>query len=145
MMPGMTITLTAAGVAAILNCWIAWRVVQLRRSRQVSVGDGGDQAVVCRMRAHANFTEFTPFVLILIAVIEYSTGTSLWLWAVMAIYMLGRIAHAYGMDGWALGRSAGAIITLLVLLGLGIYAIVLPYSAGTPRATPAMVTPTAQG
>jgi uncharacterized protein len=123
----LPIALTAAGVAALLNIWLAIRVGQVRTKEKVSVGDGGNDLVIRRMRAHSNFSEFTPIVLILIALVEYSTGTSLWLWAVMAVFSLGRVAHAFGMDGWGPGRGIGIISTLLVTLGLGLYALAIPH------------------
>ena len=84
------------------------------------------------MRAHSNYIETAPFVLILIGLIEM-TGTSstspTWLWIVGGIYLLGRIAHGIGMDDgkFGKGRTIGTIITLLTLLGLAIYAILIPY------------------
>ena len=126
----LPITLTLAGAAALINIWLGWRVGQKRISQKVSIGDGGDPAVVCRMRAHANFVEYTPFVLILVGLIELADGTSLWLWAVGALFLLARIAHAFGMDVQPPARSAlrgiGIVVTMLTLLGLGLYAIALP-------------------
>ena len=126
----LPITLTVAGAAALINIWLGWRVGQKRISQKVSIGDGGDPSVVCRMRAHANFAEYTPFVVILIGLIELADGTSLWLWAVASLYLLARVAHAFGMDVQPPARSklrgAGILITMLTLLGLGLYAIALP-------------------
>jgi uncharacterized protein len=133
----LPVTLTAAGVAALLNIWLAVRVGQVRTSQKVSVGDGGNDAVMRRMRAHSNFTEFTPIVLILIAAIEYATGTSSWLWAVMAIYSLARIAHAFGMENDSKARGIGILVTMLTTLGLGLYAIAIPHlSAGQVESAP---------
>ncbi len=133
----LPVTLTAAGVAALINIWLAVRVGQVRTKEKVSVGDGGNDAVIRRMRAHSNFSEFTPIVLILIGALEYATGTSVWLWAVMAIFSLARIAHAFGMDGWTPGRSIGTIITMLTTLGLALYAIAIPHlSAGQIESAP---------
>lgn len=126
----LPITLTMAGAAALLSLWLGWRVGQKRISEKVSIGDGGNVALIARMRAQANFVEYTPFVLILIALIELADGTSFWLWAVGALYLLARIAHAFGMDAQPPARSPlrgiGIGVTMLVLLGLGLYAIALP-------------------
>lgn len=120
-------TLTAAGIAALINIWLAIRCGQVRTKEKINIGDGGSEAMVRRMRAHSNFAEFTPIVLILIGVIEYATGTSTWLWVVMSLYMLGRVAHAFGMDGVTKARAGGIIITMLTTLGLGLYAIAIPH------------------
>lgn len=126
----LPITLTIAGAAAVLNAWLGWRVGQVRMADKVAMGDAGNPRLICRMRAHANYVEYTPFVLILIALIELAAGTSVWLWAVGVIYLLSRIAHALGMDtqppGTSKLRGLGIAITLLTLLGLGLYAVALP-------------------
>lgn len=130
----LPITLTAAGVAALLNLWLAIRIGRVRTAEKISVGDAGNERLIRRMRAQANFVEFTPFVLILIFLIELSTGTSMLLWGVMALYMLARIAHAFGMDGNAMARGAGIAVTMLVLLGLAGYAVYVAH-ASTGRIT----------
>jgi uncharacterized membrane protein YecN with MAPEG domain len=127
----LPITLTIAGAAALLNIWLARRVGQMRLTHKVSIGDGGNEALIARMRAQANFIEYTPFVLILILLIEMAEGSRLWLWIVGGVYILGRIAHGFGMDrphGDKLRlRTVGIIVTALILFGLALYAIALPY------------------
>lgn len=131
----LPITLTIAGAAALLNIWLGARVSQVRLARKVSVGDGGDAGLVGRMRAHANFTEYTPFFLILLALIELAQGPQLWLWIVAILFILARIAHAFGMDRPSPNafRAGGIIVTMLVLLGLALYAIAIPYFSEPPR------------
>lgn len=125
----LPITLTIAGAAALINIWLMIRVGQVRGSEKVSVGDGGNDKVIRRMRAHSNYIESAPFILALVALIELATGSSTWLWIVGGVYLLGRIAHGIGMDDGAFGkgRMIGTIITMLALLALGIYAIAIPY------------------
>lgn len=126
----ISITLTITAAAALLNLWLMIRCGRARISTKVSVGDGGDEFVIRRMRAHANFIESAPIVMILIAALEISGGTSNWLWAVGIGYILGRIAHAFGMDGGAMraGRAIGTVITMLTLLGLAVMALISVYS-----------------
>ncbi len=126
----LPITLTVAGAAALINIWLMIRVGQVRTSEKVSIGDGGNEKVIRRMRAHSNYIESAPFVLFLVAAIELATATSpVWLWIVAGLYLLGRVAHGVGMDDgkFGKGRMIGTIVTLLTLLGLGIYAISIPY------------------
>ena len=80
-----------------------------------------------RMRAQANFVEYTPFVLALIAVIELAGRGESWLAYVAGIYFIARIAHAFGMDGGSLqiGRMIGIMVTFLVLLGLAVVAALI--------------------
>jgi uncharacterized membrane protein YecN with MAPEG domain len=137
----LPVTMSFAGVAAIVNFWLALRVGQVRHSQNVSIGDGGNEAVVRRMRAHSNYIESAPFVLILIGVIELAHSGSAaptWLWAVSSLYFLGRVAHGVGMDGGRLGRgrTIGTLTTMLTLLGLGLYAIATPHLAAGTTETP---------
>ncbi len=132
----LPITLTIAGAAALLNIWIARRVGQIRVSHKISIGDGGNEALTARMRAQSNFVEYTPFFLILLALIELAIGSQVWLWVVAVVYILARIAHAFGMDRPSPDplrlRMIGIVVTFLILLGLALYAIVLPYLHRTP-------------
>jgi uncharacterized protein len=125
----LPVTLVGAGLAGLINIWLAVRCGQARTKEKVMVGDGGNEAVIRRMRAHANFNEFTPIVLILMGLIEYAKGTNPWLWGVMALYMVGRILHAFGMDGFMPGRMIGTLTAMLTTLGLGLYAIAIPHLA----------------
>jgi uncharacterized membrane protein YecN with MAPEG domain len=125
----LPVTLTAAGASALINLWLAVRVGQKRKVAKVWVGDGGNEPLIARMRAQANFIEYTPIVLILFALIELASGTSMLLWGAMAVFLVGRVAHGFGMDGWMVGRSFGTLATFIVTVGLALYAIAVPYIA----------------
>ncbi len=123
----LPISLTIAAGAALLNLWLSIRVGRVRTKEKVFIGDGGNDALTRRMRAHANFVENTAFVLILLALVELGIGSSFWLWGVGTLYLVGRILHALGMDGMGWGRMAGTIITMLTQLGLAITAVAVVY------------------
>lgn len=123
----LPISLTMAGAAAILNIWLSIRVGRVRTSEKVSVGDGGNEKLIRRMRAHSNYIENTAFVLILIALIELASGTSIYLWAAGGVYLAGRVAHGIGMDGTGPWRMIGTLLTMLIQLGLAIAAIATVY------------------
>ncbi|KQN25475.1 hypothetical protein ASE86_04350 [Sphingomonas sp. Leaf33] len=109
-------TLVTAAACAVLSVWMAMRIGQLRRARKIWVGDGGDPAMVARMRAQANFVEYAPFVLILLGLLELAKGPSVWAWSYGLVFIIARICHVFGMDGWKPGRMAGAILTMIILL-----------------------------
>ena len=125
------VTLTIAAGAAFVNIWLMVRCGQARTKESVSVGDGGNEFVIRRMRAHANFVESAPFVLILIAALELTAGTNNWLWSLGILYIVGRLAHGLGMDGGSLGkgRMVGTLITFVTLLGLAGWALWRVYAA----------------
>ena len=118
-------TLSMAAAAAIVNLWLMIRIGRLRARDRVLYGDGGNEMLIRRMRAHANFTESTPLVLILIGAVELSGKGGQWLAIVGAVFILGRISHAIGMDGRVPLRSTGALITMLTLLGLAVVAVLI--------------------
>ena len=121
----LPIALTTAGAAALVNFWLSWRVAQLRDAENIWIGDGGNPRLLARMRAQLNFAEYAPVVLILIALVEAAKGTHVWLWIVAALFILGRVLHGFGMDGWRFGRTAGMIATSPIMIGLGLYAVVI--------------------
>lgn len=124
----LPITLTAAGAAGLINIWLAMRCGRVRTSQKISIGDGGNEELVAAMRAQANFVEYTPFVLVLLAVIELAWGSPMWLWIVSGVYLLGRVGHGLGMTGtFKQGRMIGTLTTMLTLLILAVVAITIPY------------------
>lgn len=123
----LPIALTTTGAAALVNFWLGLRIGQVRSAEKIMVGDGGNPRLIARMRAHLNFAEYTPIVLILVGLIEFAKGTQLWLWVVAGAFILGRVLHAFGMDGWMPGRMIGIATTMLTMIGLGIYAALIPY------------------
>lgn len=127
----LPITLTIAGAAAILHVWLSLRVSTLRRPLKIGVGDGGNEVLLRRMRAHGNFAENMPIFLVLLGFVELAVGRSVWLWAAGIVFVLARIAHAFGMDrpGANILRVAGISLSWLVLLGLGAVAIYLAYTS----------------
>ncbi len=131
----LPITLTIAGAAALMNVWLGLRVSMLRRLHKVSIGDGGRSDIAVRMRAHANFIEYAPFFLILLALVELARGSETWLWAVGILFILARLLHPFGMDrqGANALRLAGIAITWLTLLGLAACALAIPYLERTPK------------
>jgi uncharacterized protein len=127
----LPVTLTYAAAAAVINVALAIRILKLRVSGNVVHGDGGNLLLARRMRAQSNFIEYTPFVLILCALVEMASGARPWLWVVMGIYTVARLAHAHNMDADlpGIGRKIGTMatfLTLLTLSGAALYAAWCP-------------------
>lgn len=122
----MTATLTAAGLCGLVFFWLSLRVVTVRRAVKVSLGDGGDVALLARIRAHANFAEYVPLLLVLILAIELSLkATPMPLTAVAVALPVVRVLHALGMDRPAPNgfRIIGTLGTWVLLLGLAGWAL----------------------
>ncbi|MEG3087598.1 MAPEG family protein [Sphingomonas sp. PB4P5] len=131
----LPITLATTGGAAIIALWLGLRAGQTRAKAKVDIGDGGDAMLIARMRAQANYVEYAPFIVALIAVLEFTTGSSTWLWIAAILFLVARVLHPLGMDGLKGARMIGILITFLLLLALGGYAIALPLidHYGAPR------------
>lgn len=74
------------------------RVIVYRRSHKISLGDTGDKALLKRMRAHSNFTEYAPFGLILLVLIELSGAPAIAVHVLGVMLVTGRAVHAYGFS-----------------------------------------------
>lgn len=137
----LPMTLTIAAACAAINIWLALRVSQRRIKGKVMIGDGGDAPLLAAVRAHANFVEYAPFVLILLAGIELAGGSTTWLWVAGAVFVVARVAHGLGMDRPAPNplRAGGIAATWIVMAGLAIWALVLVYGGDT-RAVGAITT-----
>lgn len=117
----MPITALYASLMVPLFLVLAARVIRARRGARVAVGDGGDGTLMRRMRVHANFAEYVPLALLLLALAE-SLGTNVWLLHGLGIALLGaRLSHAFGMSQAAENftfRVAG-VVTTFGVLGIG--------------------------
>ena len=117
----MPITALYASLLVPLYVLLAARIILMRFSARVSVGDGGDKDLLRRMRVHANFAEYVPFALLLMGLAESLALDARLLHGVGIVLALGRYAHAYGMsrrkDILPL-RTGGMIATLSVLIVL---------------------------
>jgi uncharacterized protein len=120
----LPITLCLAAAAVIVNFWLGMRIGKIRHAEKVSVGDGGNDLLMRRMRAQANFIENTPLTLILIAAVELAGAGGVWLAPAGALFIVGRIAHAIGMDGdFRAGRPIGMLTAQLFQLVLVVIAV----------------------
>jgi uncharacterized protein len=114
-----------AGLLAILFFVLSIRVVALRS--RVSLGDGGDPVVLRRMRGHANFAEYVPLILLMMALLEFQLVSPLQLHAMGAVLLLARLLHGIALSftqKWPFGRTVGAALTFLVLIAGAIQCVV---------------------
>ncbi|MBK5265315.1 MAG: MAPEG family protein, partial [Alphaproteobacteria bacterium] len=83
---------------------------------------------------------YTPFVVILMGLIEMARGSSTWLWLVALAYIVGRVLHAFGMDKDFASklRGAGIMISWLTLISLAVVALYSAYTSPQP-ALPSMM------
>jgi len=127
----MPITALYAGLLTFLLLVLSFRVIGVRRSAKVEIGDGNDQKLLRRVRVHANFVEYTPYALILIGLLESLKAPGMMLHWLGATLLLGRILHAYALSQTPhimSMRVAGMFLTFTVLgaAALGCVTLGLP-------------------
>lgn len=121
-----TITLLYAGISALILLGLSARVVALRRKHQVGIGTGAINTLERAVRAQANFSEYVPLALLLIALLELSGLTAWGVHVLGALLVIARVLHALGLNrsaGTSMGRFIGTLLTWLILLVAGIAAI----------------------
>lgn len=120
-MSHLHITTLFIGLFALLQIPLTIMVGFRRVQTGIQFFDGGDQTLLRRMRAHGNYTETVPMVLIAMAAAEVSSMPQWALWAGGISLLLGRLMHAAILvtKGWGNPRAIGMILTFIPLPGLG--------------------------
>ena len=114
-----------AGLLAILAIFLSMRVVRLRMKTGVGIGDKGEPDLKRSVRVHANFSEYDPLALVLLALLEM-VGFDLsnewdktrYIHGLGITLVAARLLHAIGLSrkpGMSLPRGAGHMLTLLVM------------------------------
>ncbi len=116
----MKITAFYAALLTPIFMFISLRVIRARRGAGAAIGDGGNADLLRRIRVQANFAEYVPLALILLALAE-SLSTPVWLLHVFGVMLLiGRIVHAFGVsqanEQFAF-RVSGVALTMTMLAG----------------------------
>src|SRR5205807_9265104 len=107
--------------AALLTLWfvlLSVRVVNLRR-RGLAFGDSGDIGITRIVRAQANFAEYVPLALLLMAFLEVTRYSIYLLHALGLTLLIARILHGLALSFGRqsrFGRATGAALTFIVLL-----------------------------
>jgi uncharacterized membrane protein YecN with MAPEG domain len=117
-----------AGLLGLVAIGVAFAAGRLRGRLNVSVGDGGHPALLCAMRRHANFAEWVPLTLILIALLELNGVPARGIHWLGSVLVASRVLHAVGLKPdtmKSLPRFAGAAGTVLVTMVSSIWLIML--------------------
>ena len=124
-MPGITISTLFIGIFVVLQIPLTVMVGYRRARTGIQFFDGGDQILLRRMRAHGNFTETVPIVLLAMLAAELSGAPAWLLWAGGVSLLVGRLMHAaiLILKGWGLPRAIGMILTFVPMLGFGVWCI----------------------
>ena len=117
----MIVTPIYAGLLALLYLVLSYRVVLMRD--KVSLGDGGNPVLQRRIRAHGNFSEYVPFILIMIGILELNHLPFYALNILGLTLLIARLLHGYSLsftESFKFGRFWGTALTFLLLLVCGL-------------------------
>lgn len=115
----MNIVPPYAAILAVLFVFLSVRVIFARRVGKVAIGTGGDARLERRMRVQANFVEYAPFALLLLAMVEMRGAPAIIVHGLCAALIVGRAAHAWGVSQPREDfrfRVSGMMLTFAVIL-----------------------------
>src|SRR3954453_1845425 len=119
----MPIAAFYASFLAFLFVGLSIRVIRQRRGARVALGDGGNAALLRRMRVQANFAEYVPLALVLLGLAESLKSPPFLLHGLGLCLLGGRVLHALGVSRDKEDfrfRVAGMGATLGVLVGAAV-------------------------
>ena len=120
--------LTSGVLGVIFFILTVWVVAERNKTKQM-LGDGGSETLQIAIRGHANFAEFVPLILILLACLAHEGANSLLFLILCVALVLGRILHPIGIRNLKPNapRAVGAMLTWIVLIVASVTAIVLAF------------------
>lgn len=114
----MPITAFYASLLAFLFLLLSARVIAQRREAGVEIGVGESRELLRRSRVHANFAEYAPLALLMLAFAESLKAPQPVLHALGVALLAGRVVHAYALSQSPHNlrlRIAGMWLTLAVI------------------------------
>ena len=111
----MVIVPAYAVLFACLFLVLSVSTIRARRTAKVAIGVGGDRVLERLSRVHANFAEYVPFTLLLIAFAEMRGILHIAIHLLCLALLIGRLVHAWGVSNTSENfrfRVIGMIFTL---------------------------------
>ena len=104
---------------------LSFNAAFIRRKSGLAVGEGDNETLLRAVRAHGNFTEFTPMFLISLFLIDHISKNCEYVLVIGSGFILGRIFHALSMFlKKGLLRVAGMMLTFIPLISNFVYLII---------------------
>ena len=123
------VTLTYASIFALFAMVLSFRAGSHRGKTGISVlyGDPANMELAERVRAHQNFLEYVPLILIMFGALEAQGVSRTFLYVMGDLLIVARIAHAIGLKhdnmmhkGRLIGAGGTALITVITA-GYGLW------------------------
>ncbi len=115
----MIYTPVYAGLLTLLFVLLSVRVISVRQQARIGLGDGGNRQLLRRARVHANFAEYVPLCLLLMALLETQNAQAWTMNLIGLLLLTGRAVHAFGVSREPEAgklRVAGMILTFTALI-----------------------------
>ena len=124
----LAITTLTASILSILYFSMSAKIIKLRKRYRISIGGAGHKDLEMAIRAHGNFAEYTPIVLLLMLCAEANKANGIMLLILAVLFILGRICHAYAFIfnkyHFKL-RTIGMLLTFFILIYLSVLNVIL--------------------
>lgn len=113
----------------LMLVYLIFGVIRIRFGNKISIGDGGRDDLAKRIRAHGNFVETTPFMMLALIGLAMLNASPIIIHLFGAVFLIGRILHAVGMVGSAVNkpRQIGMLLTLLCFTLVALYILFLVF------------------
>ncbi len=125
----LKLTTTYACFLAFLFIFLSVRTIRERRRSKVAIGSSTDPALERAVRAHANFSEYVPFALFLMAISEIHGSNPVVLHGAGLMLSFSRISHAFGISRldedfrFRVGGMIGTFTTYFILMASNLFLI----------------------
>jgi uncharacterized membrane protein YecN with MAPEG domain len=113
-----------AALLGLLLIALSIRVVLARRQFRVRLGVGTEEGMQQAVRVQANFAEYVPLAVVLLAMAELTDMPIIAVHAAGIALVTSRLLHAWGLShspGRTFGRFYGTAGTWLVIIGLSLW------------------------
>ncbi len=94
----MSVTPIYAILLTLLFLVLSFRVIVERRGNKFAYGNNDSHRIEAKIRAQANWAEYTPIALLLLLMAELQGVGPIWLHLTGIILLIGRVTHGYGMS-----------------------------------------------
>lgn len=108
-----------AGIFVLIYIALAMRVARIRSAAATMIGTNGNPQLERAIRAHGNYGEYVPFVLLLLGWCEMQRTSIYALHLLCLLLLLGRLLHAWGIsqtDERMAWRITGFMLTAIVAI-----------------------------
>jgi uncharacterized protein len=120
------VTANSAAVLGLMQVGLMMWTAAGRGTYSTGLGDGGNEALLRRIRIHGNLAENVPIFLILLGLVEVSGDWPIAVPVIAVSFIIVRVLHAVGLSrssGTSVPRFIGAVGTATAIGLLALFLI----------------------